>query len=162
MIFNNLKNRSFKIDLLPDSHKIDLDIQNTEEAFNLFDEVLIYKTASIFDYINSIEEAKFKELIKRIINPTIMIGKKDNLFNRKAFYEDLHSIQFKNKQKEVYLELRLSNVFEILLESKGIIKIETVINKQNNNTIFFNIIIELLYLYCILYILLFIPLIKNI
>jgi len=162
LIFNNLKNRSFKIDLLPDSHKIDLDIQNTEEAFNLFDEVLIYKTASIFDYINSIEEAKFKELIKRIINPTIMIGKKDNLFNRKAFYEDLHSIQFKNKQKEVYLELRLSNVFEILLESKGIIKIETVINKQNNNTIFFNIIIELLYLYCILYILLFIPLIKNI
>lgn len=127
-IFSNLKSRSYKIDMFPDSHKIDMNIENTEEAFNFFDEILVYKTAAVFDYINNLNQLKFKELMKGMIfnKNSHEKNEKENLFDRKIFYEKLHSIQFKNKQKEDFLELKLSKVFEILTENRGTIIIETV------------------------------------
>jgi len=120
-VFGNLKNRSYKIDMFPDSHKIDVSIENTEEAFNFFDEILVYKTAAVFDYLHNLNQKKFNELIKGIFS-----NKEKSLFDRKIFYENLYSIKFKNKQKEDFLEIKLAKVFQILTENRGIIKIETV------------------------------------
>jgi hypothetical protein len=126
--FINLKNRAYKIDISPDSHRIDMPIENTQEAFNFFDEVLVFKTAAIFDYFNNINPLKFKELLKKLINIEVgLFSTEKALFDRRVFYEDLHSIQFKSKAKEDFLELKLAKVFEVLTENKGVIKIQTVI-----------------------------------
>jgi len=126
--FINLKNRAYKIDISPDSHRIDMPIENTQEAFNFFDEVLVFKTAAIFDYFNNINPLKFKELLKKLINIEVgLFSTEKALFDRRVFYEDLHSIQFKNKAKEDFLELKLAKVFEVLTENKGVIKIQSVI-----------------------------------
>ena len=126
--FINLKNRAYKIDISPDSHRIDMPIENTQEAFNFFDEVLVFKTAAVFDYFNNINPLKFKELLKKLINIEVgLFSTEKALFDRRVFYEDLHSIQFKNKAKEDFLELKLAKVFEVLTENKGVIKIQSVI-----------------------------------
>lgn len=128
-VFNNLKNRAYKTDISPDSHKIDMPIENTEEAFNFLDEVLVYKTAAVFDYFNNLNDLKFKEVLKKIVNSDFDLkhSTEKALFDRRIFYQDLHSIQFKNKAKKDFLELKLVKVFEVLTENKGVIKIETVL-----------------------------------
>lgn len=126
--FINLKNRAYKLDMSPDSHRIDMPIENTEEAFNFFDEILVYKTAAVFDYFNSINPLKFKELLKKFINEnTGLFSSAKPFFDRQIFNESLHSIQLKNKDNEDLLELKLAKVFDVLTGNKGVIKIETVI-----------------------------------
>ncbi len=114
----------------PDSHKIDMPIENTEEAFNFFDEVLVYKTAAVFDYFNNLNCLKFKELLKKLL---LLNGNYDlfscnkALFDRSIFYQNMYSILFRNKAKEDFLKLNLAKVFEVLTENKGVVKFETVI-----------------------------------
>jgi len=125
-IFKNLKNRAYKIDMSPDSHKIDMKIENTEEAFNFFDEISVFKTSAIFEYINHINEEKFKDLLKKMLNIGIHQTNNKIILDRKIIYKELYNLKFQNKDKHEFLELKLGKVFEVLTENKGVIKIETV------------------------------------
>lgn len=107
LIFHNLKNRAIKLDNSMDSHKIDFEIKNSEEAFNLFDELCPFKTSAIFEYLDSINTKTFFDYFlkenfdnKRIVyrNNSRII----NSFDRDLFFARMDAINnFSIRSKKI-------------------------------------------------------------
>ena len=129
MIFNNLKNRAINLDSSLDSHHIDIKIDNTEEAYNLFDELVLYKTSAIFDYLNNINQEKFKLFLKKIYLDNINQENSPILFDRNIFLKNLDELDLnlKNNLNKEIIQVKVSDIFNMLINNKGILKIKIVL-----------------------------------
>lgn len=120
-----------------------MDIRNTEEAFNLYDEIVVYKSAVIFEYFNNLNPKQFQAFLNKLFNTSnstldesCLTKKTQEIFNKHRFLAILDAANLVllrgnpssaiNKNESDALELKVSEIFGILTRNKGIIKIEIV------------------------------------
>ena len=120
-LFDFFKSKAIIADKSMDSHQVIMDIDDTEEAEILInDEITLFKTASLFKYLYSIDKSKFLEVLKTFVashssvNSSRLAGYREFIevyesFGEKGINSPIYQFEY-NLMNEKVARLLVSNL----------------------------------------------------
>jgi len=113
LLFSSYKTRAFRADQYSSNHKVRSEVEDTHEADSHFDEITLYKGASLLNYLyNLTGEKEFFTCLKNYLSANLQKG----LVNFDSF-----SKQFGSNKNNF-------DVFTKFLDNEGLVKLDCVRN----------------------------------